>query len=194
MLEVATPMISTSDEQPGTPRLFFLSDAMMLIAAAAIALAVGRGYFNHYRQIRGGSIVDMRSQVIFTCSFIALAWTLALIPLGSIGFLSSSRVFRPGMAMCLAVALNVAFMTYYHAWGLIQSQGRQDLKTEFWNLTAQSVLPYQNAMVIAVAWAILWRSGSWRPEPTWIDRLGRFLGICWIGSAVLLKAVLTLWG
>ena len=26
----------------------------------------------------------------------------------------------------------------------------------------------------------LWLSGAWRPEPSWIDRAGRALGIYWI--------------
>jgi hypothetical protein len=61
--------------------------------------------------------------------------------------------------------------------------------TTLWNLSANVALPYENAIAVAIAWAVLWRSGNWRPEPTWIDRLGRALGVIWIGSALLFKVV-----
>jgi hypothetical protein len=47
--------------------------------------------------------------------------------------------------------------------------------------------------VIAACWLLLALVGRWRAEPTWVDRLGRCLGVCWIvvylasASAVYLK-------
>jgi hypothetical protein len=35
---------------------------------------------------------------------------------------------------------------------------------------------------VAIAWGLLALTGRWRPEANWIDRLGRALGVCWIGS------------
>jgi hypothetical protein len=34
--------------------------------------------------------------------------------------------------------------------------------------------------VIAACWLLLAVVGRWRAEPTWVDRLGRCLGVCWI--------------
>jgi hypothetical protein len=34
--------------------------------------------------------------------------------------------------------------------------------------------------VIAACWLLLLAVGRWKPEPTWIDRSGRCLGVCWI--------------
>jgi hypothetical protein len=33
------------------------------------------------------------------------------------------------------------------------------------------------------AWAVLALCGRWKPEPCWLDRLGRMLGASWIGFA-----------
>ena len=39
---------------------------------------------------------------------------------------------------------------------------------------------------VAVSWLILWLGGGWRAEPSWIDRLGRLLGVFWIVFGVAL--------
>ena len=33
---------------------------------------------------------------------------------------------------------------------------------------------------VAAIWLLLGLSGRWRPEKSWIDRLGRLLGVVWI--------------
>jgi hypothetical protein len=33
---------------------------------------------------------------------------------------------------------------------------------------------------VVAAWAVLYASGRWRPEPSWLDRAGRLLGAFWI--------------
>jgi hypothetical protein len=38
---------------------------------------------------------------------------------------------------------------------------------------------------VAAIWLLLALSGRWRPEPSWIDRLGRLLGVVWIACAIL---------
>ena len=39
--------------------------------------------------------------------------------------------------------------------------------------------PNRIVFTVAGAWLALALSRSWRPEPCWIDRIGRILGICW---------------
>lgn len=41
---------------------------------------------------------------------------------------------------------------------------------------------------VALGWLGLWRLRGWQPEPSWLDRLGRALGIAWlaIGGVVSL--------
>ncbi len=35
-------------------------------------------------------------------------------------------------------------------------------------------------LTVAVGWIVSWLSGRWRPEPSWIDRMGRIFGVYWI--------------
>jgi hypothetical protein len=42
------------------------------------------------------------------------------------------------------------------------------------------------AGTVAVAWVVLAVSRRWAAEPSWIDRLGRFLGVSWIVAALCL--------
>ena len=37
---------------------------------------------------------------------------------------------------------------------------------------------------VVVAWATMILVGRWRPEPTWLDRLGRLVGVAWMGMAL----------
>jgi hypothetical protein len=48
------------------------------------------------------------------------------------------------------------------------------------------------ATAVVVTWAILAVGRRWWPEPTWLDRAGRLLGLAWISAAaaVLASAVL----
>jgi hypothetical protein len=42
---------------------------------------------------------------------------------------------------------------------------------------------------VAVAWAVLWLSGRWRPGRDWIDRLGQVVGFGWFALGVMGLAV-----
>jgi len=44
------------------------------------------------------------------------------------------------------------------------------------------------ATAVVVAWAMLAVGGRWRPRPTWIDRVGRLIGLAWIAVATTLLA------
>lgn len=43
---------------------------------------------------------------------------------------------------------------------------------------------------VAAIWMLLALSGRWRPERSWIDRLGRLLGVAWIACAVAVSVPL----
>jgi hypothetical protein len=55
-------------------------------------------------------------------------------------------------------------------------------------VTGRNLVIYADRVgfAIAGAWLSLWLSGRWRPEPTWVDRLGRALGWLWLSFAVVL--------
>jgi hypothetical protein len=54
-------------------------------------------------------------------------------------------------------------------------------------LSAPMFIVPQIGLAVALAWIVLAMSGRCRPEPSWIDRLGRALGASWIVAAVLLR-------
>ena len=43
-------------------------------------------------------------------------------------------------------------------------------------------------------WIVMGLSGTWRAEPSWIDRAGRALGIYWVSTSVLFGWAFFLWG
>lgn len=46
------------------------------------------------------------------------------------------------------------------------------------------------ATAVVVTWTMLAVGGRWRPQPTWIDRAGRLVGLAWIaGASTLLASV-----
>jgi hypothetical protein len=47
---------------------------------------------------------------------------------------------------------------------------------------------------VASVWIVLWLSGTWRAERSWIDRAGRALGIYWITISVFFGWAFFLWG
>lgn len=181
------------------PRKFTLIDALVLMAALAIAFYPIRDYLD---------FIDRRHTVlslgpVWTFVSIWRAGTLLsgmLAPLGVSLSLALwvlrlrqprpnlARLFRqPGMIACTATVaetsiflLKVLLSEYY----LQRTTGFMPPLYGLWIVR----LPW-NGEVVAIAWLVLWLSGSWRPEATWIDRAGRALGIYWIISGIFFDYV-----
>jgi hypothetical protein len=47
---------------------------------------------------------------------------------------------------------------------------------------------------VASLWTVMWLSGTWYAERSWIDRVGRVLGVYWITTSVLFGWAFFLWG
>ena len=39
-------------------------------------------------------------------------------------------------------------------------------------------------LAVTVAWTGLALSGRWQPEPNWLDRAGRLIGLAWVGLMI----------
>jgi hypothetical protein len=52
-----------------------------------------------------------------------------------------------------------------------------DLDPESWR-----AIPSEIGCAVAAAWIVQATGGRWRSEPSWIDRMGRILGIYWIAT------------
>jgi hypothetical protein len=175
-------------------RRFLVSDAMVLIAATAVALGGYRWLIDAWRREHASHMIDLKFQMIVPTSFIALSWTLVLLPLGwrEPRRFRRERDRRPGIAMSVAVVIHMAFEAFFLVGTLIDRQGGPPL-VHLWNYLLTVALPYKNAIVVAIAWTVLWRAAGWRPEPSWIDRLGRALGVFWVGAALLLTIANRFW-
>jgi hypothetical protein len=176
-------------------RKFTLFDAVVSVAAAGLALAFARPHLTYLGAnlgaipIRGPagwvgvwSYLRTRTDVTYSIvmfSFASLycflfAWTLAFLvmrlrkPRPSLNRL----VKQPGIVACEVLLF-----------GMILT-----ICLALHDQLLASVAMVSTALAIPVAWAILALRGRWTAEPSWIDRLGRGLGICWSVSIPLQMA------
>jgi hypothetical protein len=61
-----------------------------------------------------------------------------------------------------------------------------DLHNPSWHETSFEYTVFSLGCGVGSAWLILALSMRWRAERSWIDRLGRVLGIYWIGMVLLI--------
>jgi hypothetical protein len=154
-----------------------IADAMVLIAATTVGLAMARSYaWSLYREIPDPSA--LRTFLMFQGTAPCLVFTmmLALIPL----WLRPPRprlgslLRQPGFAACTAGA--AAF-----AAGVLTAIATRDRFGSghtaffFWASCASWA-----DSVVPGSWLFLALSGRWRAQADWIDRLGRILGAFWI--------------
>jgi len=86
---------------------------------------------------------------------------------------------QPGLIACGAATVAMAIEALWIGSLLARGSGFIHGSTVFVGY-AQQV-----SFAVIGGWSALALSGRWRPESSWIDRSGRFLGICWIGVTIL---------
>ncbi len=163
-------------------RRFTITDAMVLIAATALGMAWMRVVYedglgprppNYVRWILHGPSTCLvyglalalivlrlrrprprRRRLVIQPGFVASVASLAglLAGLGSTLFFRAVHTLAPGETYTFPV--NVLW-----SWGMDPSPG-----------------------FVLGAWLGLWLAGLWAPEPSWIDRAGRALGLFWIAD------------
>ena len=116
--------------------------------------------------------------------------------LGSIGRGRGRRRPRPpGVAACegVIVATGISVSFWIHV--VITSNVGAGWAGRPWDLIpAQITDPSPAAVAVGSAWAVLALDRRWRPESSWLDRLGRILGAYWLADAVGLPIVLRVAG
>ncbi len=168
-------------------RRFSLADLMVLVAATGAGLAILRPY----REAMAGPNWQNASPHLRTIetlygawSCVAACWMLALLalrlrrPRPGLGRL----LVRPGHVACCVAAAALALGGLHE---LVRIASRDpnrmpDSYQQLWITVSSGVGP-----TVAGAWLLLALGGRWRPDPGWIDRLGRLLGCCWIGWILL---------
>jgi hypothetical protein len=157
-----------------TVRRITLADGSILIAAVAVGLAIGRIPQNVNGSDDSPSLIVMGLMSIYWASLMVM---VALIPLRLMKPRPPWRRVRrqPGFIACAAVAFGVVHRALY--FGVIRFW-----QPAFWaNYNVLSLIASASiGWIIISAWFVLAVSGSWRPEPSWIDRSGRVLAIAWI--------------
>jgi len=173
------------------PRRFGIADALILVAATAAGLAASRGI--DARLTEGDAIwsraIDLPQWARMYWGVMAMpmaaAWSLAALDLRRRRpHPSPPRLSRqPGWAATLAATLALLIAPAGTLGLALTTMGVDPLDDPtflairlFYRATAFA------SVSVAVAWIALATSGRWRAEPTWIDRLGRLLGVYWIAS------------
>jgi hypothetical protein len=173
-------------------RRFTLMDAVVLIAATAVSLVPVRLYLEGpwpppltLDDWSLGSLWTSAAALSRLLSPFAVGLCLALPLLRVTEARPEWRrvMAQPGMVACIATVMATVLLLlkivithyYYH-----QSK---------WGPPVPTIGPFLlrspwNGEVVAVAWTILWLSGSWRPVSNWIDRTGRLLGIYWVTDSL----------
>ena len=60
-------------------------------------------------------------------------------------------------------------------WAKLKPEDATEMLARYWRLTKEHPAP-----AVAAAWLGLALSRRWRPEPGWIDRVGRLIGVLWL--------------
>ena len=184
-----------------SPRRFTLLDAMALIAAAAVGLAMSREWSRASaesilaRQVEDGplhALAPVTREVVLGWPVVAMV-TLALVALRlRRPRPRARRLFAPpGAAACLiasiARALQAAGASCYWVYLMVKT-GFQYVGVH-WNYMVYPLLlatasPAVGFAVLA-AWAWLILTRRWRRERGWLDRAGIVVGWLWIALSLL---------
>ncbi len=173
---------AVTDIAPPEPRPFTLGDAMIFIIALALSLALARPGIiviadairtvpqSHFRTLAGAvqlgrflNIVVLNFLFFLVLAFLIIRLKRPRPPLRTL-------IHQPGFAACAApfafylAALPLALLVSY-------GPARQAIE-----IGGQVLL----AAAAPLAWVYLIATRRWGPEPSWIDRLGRFLGVLWM--------------
>ncbi len=190
-----------------------VSDILLLVAATALGLAICKWKFDFsdrdlgkiWIAIWSGSELGWYERLtllahwfVSTCDPILTAWCAGIVALRLVAPRPGRRRMwcQPGLVACAAALIPIGttigrmviFMT-------VTVLNRPELTTNLftpWGL--KKLLIFTNNLMIKsahpgqavfVAWILLWVGGRWHPEPSWIDRAGRALGIAWIVAMLL---------
>jgi hypothetical protein len=179
-----------------SPRRFTLIDAIVLIAATAIALVPIRyilGDFQFPETRTPGDLVERGAELSVILEPLAMMLSLALWllrlrrPRPRL-----RRIFRqPGTAagttiiVCtlgvLCMFLTIVLMNYIttRSRRFVIIDGVSGELESFFVLLSFAGFP------VSCVWIALRLAGVWRAEPSWIDRTGRVLGIYWVLNSVI---------
>ncbi|MDR3639463.1 MAG: hypothetical protein P4L84_37025 [Isosphaeraceae bacterium] len=175
MSEVVSLSHSTTGPEHGPAcRRFTILDGMVLIVAASVWLlglrATSRSVAETWERLHQQGLTPISRPDMWVVHIYGLV--VAGVGILTVTFLVirvrqprpalRQLIWQPGMMACTIISTLIPMLAVV--------TGRRSAPV-FWLLMSASV---------ASAWLAAWSFGRLRPEPGWIDRLGRVIGICWI--------------
>lgn len=177
-------------------RRFTVSDAMITVAAMATALAAMRSVWPSDPSLLNSARPALYSNLLLDInrnvsgfSLMAASLTVACLvmrlrrPRRPLRSLAS----QPGAVACSAAVTVLAI-------GVVNLGGMVGVLTLDGIYPAAGLgildlsdaqlrgLPSEAGCAVAAVWVILVASRRWHCEPSWIDRMGRILGVFWVGT------------
>ena len=191
------------------PRRFLVVDAMTLAAATALGITgiryvrIAPGYPWLWNPERGWSVEATLGRFLTAIALLLpglAAWTVAVLasrcraPRPSL-----LRIARqPGAVACGVALLVLTVETVGHAISLLIFEASRGYLghswmyggfisgfTSWWHKKVLLTVLEPVGCAILAAWGVLWLSRCARPEPSWVDRIARTLGACWITAALV---------
>lgn len=181
-------------------RPFRITDGMILVAATAVGLATSKWITPPSRRISMSKFAERVNElgdltiaafetVVHYAIFPALptlaAWSTACF------FLHFSKdrppirrlLRRPGFVASLISCVMVVILLLFWSVGML-AHWKMVTSWSF-GISMFSILSLGLTPGIGCCWMYMWLVGSWRPVPTWLDRLERSLGVVWLVSTAI---------
>lgn len=160
-------------------RRFTIADGMILVVAAAMGLFLARTQIISRPELAGPREILWAGLQCMLFAFAVGTMALRLRrPRPSL-----RRVGRqPGFVACAAVLCSAMldFVNMAAGWMSVSGGAGWRVLGSIFHPTIRSISVTIVARGVILAWAVLGLSAGWRPEPGWIDRLGRGIGMAWL--------------
>jgi hypothetical protein len=172
-------------------RRFGIIDGMGIVAAAAVAVALAR-----YNLGRSPIARSPGAAIVTVTRSVALSLSWMVVALSSVGRGPGRRRPRPpGVAACVGVIVATSISLALWVDNVITSIPGVGWADQPWEFLLQNIIdPRPPAYAVGTVWAVLALERRWRPEPWWLDRLGRILGAYWVADTLGIPLSLRLGG
>ena len=187
------------------PRPLMVADILTLTAATAVGIAGTRHAWGPCRfswfwgldegWSAGATLRRLTVLVVLLLPGLAAGTAAVMVARFTPPRPSRRRIaLQPGSAACGAALLVLTAEAICQAATLLHMEASQGHLGVTWRMSGFAkwfhmhvlfMASHSVSVAVIAAWALLSLSRRGRPEPGWIDRTGRALGVCWIAIALL---------
>jgi hypothetical protein len=174
-------------------RRLHLSDLMLLVAATAPAFLVVQMHWPIDTTIMN-SYVNITTTIrnfMYVLSFPMAAWTLTLFllrlrrprpPMRQLIHHSGTSACTGAVVVMVVRLITLALVLGFTAVDLPSYRSLPGIVVLIGDIDEFQAVPSEIGCAVAAIWTLQLISGQWEARPSWIDRLGRVLGMFWIGT------------